>query len=249
MKKSLLKFISIISIISFLALSPMIALADHANCPDGFIEVIEGNDHFCDPIPVSNIWDFILRIQDILNSIIPVLIALGLVYFVWGVVRYVIADSEEAKKKGKDIIIYGIIGFAVIIALWGLVFILVNTFDLNTTAPAISTLGTGTDPTCTLIGNPNPTFKNLLCYITSIINDAVIPLIFALAVAVFVWGAVRFFIINADDEKKREQGRQFMIWGIVALAAMISVWGLVAILGATFDFDISALPQVTPPPP
>lgn len=70
-------------------------------------------------------------IKDILNVIVPILIALGVVYFVWGVVMYVIASDEEAKKSGKDRMIYGLIGFAVIIGLWGLVTIIVDTFRIN----------------------------------------------------------------------------------------------------------------------
>lgn len=71
------------------------------------------------------------RVGQILNSVVPVLIALGVVYFVWGVISYVIAGDEEAKAKGRSKIIYGIIGLAVIVAVWGLVRILTNTFDVN----------------------------------------------------------------------------------------------------------------------
>lgn len=71
------------------------------------------------------------RVGQILNSIVPVLVALGVVYFVWGVISYVIAGDEEAKKAGRDKIIYGIIGLAVIVAVWGLVRILTNTFDVK----------------------------------------------------------------------------------------------------------------------
>jgi len=194
---------------------------------------------------MKNLGDIILKIKDILNSIIPIIVSLGVVYFVWGIVQYVIADGEEAKKKGKDRIIYGIIGLAVIVGLWGLVNILVNTFGLNSSiAPALSSI-TGTNATCTLAGNPK--IQDVLCYITGIINNSIIPLIFALATVMFIWGVVQFFILNADEEKKRAQGKQFMVWGIVALAVMLSVWGLVGILGSTFGVNSSVLPQVTPP--
>ncbi|MFA5791496.1 MAG: pilin [Candidatus Paceibacterota bacterium] len=73
----------------------------------------------------------LFRIQELFNNVIPVLIALGVVYFVWGVVQYVIYSDEEAKKAGKMRMIYGIIGLAVIVSLWGLVYIVVNTFNLN----------------------------------------------------------------------------------------------------------------------
>ena len=75
--------------------------------------------------------DLLCKVGSILSSILPILIALGVVYFVWGVITYVISSDEEAKKAGRDRIIYGIIGLAVIIGLWGLVKILGNTFGLN----------------------------------------------------------------------------------------------------------------------
>jgi hypothetical protein len=93
----------------------------------------------------------------------------------------------------------------------------------------------------------NPKFQDVLCYVAGIINDSIIPLIFSLAVVMFVWGVVQFFIINADEENKRAQGKQFMIWGIVALAVMLSVWGLVGVLGNTFGVKGSIIPQVTSP--
>ncbi len=73
----------------------------------------------------------ICKLQGLLNSLIPFLITLGVVYFVYGVVSYVIADGEEAKSKGRDQVIFGVIGLAVIIGLWGLVAIVRNTLELN----------------------------------------------------------------------------------------------------------------------
>ncbi len=69
-------------------------------------------------------------IGNILNSIIPILIVLGVVYFVWGVITYVISSDEEAKSAGRNRMIWGIIGLAVIVGLWGLVGILGNTFGV-----------------------------------------------------------------------------------------------------------------------
>ena len=68
---------------------------------------------------------------EIFNLAIPILIALGIVYFIWGVVTYVIASDEEAKKKGRDKMIFGLIGLLVITAVWALVGILSNTFDVS----------------------------------------------------------------------------------------------------------------------
>lgn len=71
------------------------------------------------------------KATSILNYVIPVLIALGMVYFIWGVIQYVVGGGEEAKTKGRNTMIFGIIGLAVIVAMWGLVYLIVNTFNLN----------------------------------------------------------------------------------------------------------------------
>jgi hypothetical protein len=190
----------------------------------------------------TGIGKIICQFQQILNSIVPVLVAFGVVVFIWGVVLYVIADGEEAKKKGKDRMIYGIIGFAVIIGLWGFVNIIVNTFGLSATAPGGLNVNGAAGSSCSV----GTTFQTFVGFITCVIDSSIIPLIFTIAVVMFIWGVVQYFIINADEEAKRAQGKQFMIWGVIALAVMLSVWGLVGILGTTFNVSSSVLPHVTP---
>lgn len=75
----------------------------------------------------------------------------------------------------------------------------------------------------------------------SIINNIVIAgiirsliaLFFSLAVLYFIWGLAKF-INKSGEDKERENGRQMMIHGIIALAVMVSVWGLVTIVVNTF---------------
>ena len=75
----------------------------------------------------------ICKIGDLLNLVVPVLIALGVIYFIWGVVSYAIGTDEEAKKSGREKMIYGIIALAVIVGMWGLVNILTTTFGVDDT--------------------------------------------------------------------------------------------------------------------
>ena len=79
----------------------------------------------------GTIEGIICKIGDIFSIIIPVLIVLGVLYFVWGVVQYVISSDEEAKKKGRDRMIFGIIGLVVIVAMWGIVWLVLETFGLG----------------------------------------------------------------------------------------------------------------------
>lgn len=70
-------------------------------------------------------------IKKILNTVIPILITLGVVYFIWGVITYVTAGDEEKRKEGRQRMIYGIIGLFVIISIWGLVGVLATTFGIG----------------------------------------------------------------------------------------------------------------------
>ena len=96
---------------------------------------------------------------------------------------------------------------------------------------------------CTLATSPN--LGHLFSFATCFIGRLVIPLIFAVAVVMFIWGVVQY-VIHDDEEAKKDKGKQFMVWGIIALTVMISVWGLVGIVGRTFGLNTSVLPQVSP---
>lgn len=76
------------------------------------------------------------KVTGVLNQIVPLLIGLAVVVFLYGVLKFITAAGDETKRKeGKDIIIYGIIGLFVMVAVWGLVWILLNTFSLQTQTP------------------------------------------------------------------------------------------------------------------
>ena len=76
------------------------------------------------------------------------------------------------------------------------------------------------------------------------INAYIIPLIIALAVLVFIWGVLKYVISKDDDTKKEARG--VMIWGIIAIFVMVSVWGLVNLLGNTFSLDKSITLPIVP---
>lgn len=51
-------------------------------------------------------------------------------------------------------------------------------------------------------------------------------LIVAAAVVWFMWGVFKF-IMNPGEEKERADARAMMVAGIIGIAVMVSVWGLV----------------------
>jgi len=92
-----------------------------------------------------------LKAANIGNLVIGLAISLAIVFIVVSIVRYLIAGSadEEARKKGGDAILYGVIGLFAILSIWGLVSLLTNTFRFSE--------------------NQRPSFNNLR------INDPTIP--------------------------------------------------------------------------
>ena len=75
-----------------------------------------------------------------------------------------------------------------------------------------------------------------------IINDLLIAAAL-LALFFFFWG-MALFILRADEPDERQKGRQKMVWGVIALFVLVSVWGFVAILrqifGTTSNANLSA---------
>jgi hypothetical protein len=69
--------------------------------------------------------------------------------------------------------------------------------------------------------------------IMGLINTVIVPVIFALSFLAFVWGVVNYFFLHGDNEGKREEGRSFILWGLIGLFVLFSVWGLVNVFLST----------------
>ncbi len=87
------------------------------------------------------------------------------------------------------------------------------------------------------------TLANILNWASCILIDSVLPLLVSLAVVGFVYGIITYFL-NPDNEEKRKGGKQFMIWGLIGLFAIISLWGLVGVLSNTFGVK-TLIPQLS----
>lgn len=74
------------------------------------------------------------------------------------------------------------------------------------------------------------TFEGLVNKFITLIKY-VVPLIFAIALVAFLWGIFQYFFSGAE---KKEEAKDFLLYGIIGLFIMVSVWGLVRILTGTF---------------
>lgn len=84
--------------------------------------------------------------------------------------------------------------------------------------------------------------------ISSFINNVLIPLVFAVALLVFIYGIFKFFILGGGDENSREEGKQLMLYSIIGFVLMVSIFGIVNLisngLGFSDDEQIDNIPNV-----
>lgn len=75
----------------------------------------------------------------------------------------------------------------------------------------------------------------LLTVIGNLANRS-IGILVAIALAVFFYGLVRY-LFKLGGEKGAENGKSLMIYGIVALFVMVSVWGIITFISDFFGLN------------
>lgn len=85
-------------------------------------------------------------------------------------------------------------------------------------------------------------FKGLIQNIISCFLTPIVYLTIATSILVFLWGVFKFAIIDAGV-KDKAAAKSFMFWGIVGIFVMVSLWGLVGVLQATFNFSDDITPR------
>lgn len=80
-------------------------------------------------------------------------------------------------------------------------------------------------------------------FIINTINGVIVPVLFALAFIVFLWGAFKTFIWGANSEDVQKDGKNLMLYGLIGFFVMVSIWGLVNILTGTINFGNNSGPS------
>ena len=83
-------------------------------------------------------------------------------------------------------------------------------------------------------------FSKLITGATDLLKDVLVFLI-ALAVVWFIWNVVKYAMSSEEDGK--EKAKSQMINGIIAIAVIVSIWGIVAILQKSFGLGGAEAPH------
>ncbi len=81
--------------------------------------------------PFQNLLENILIFTN--NVLIPFIIGIGFLVFVWGMFKFFIVGgaNDDAKEQGKSLMIYATLGFLLIIVFWGVVNLLADSTGLE----------------------------------------------------------------------------------------------------------------------
>lgn len=69
--------------------------------------------------------------KNVIGYAAPILVSVAVVYFLYGVVMYVIAADPEKKDGAKSTMIYGVIGIFVMVSVYGLVGLIGETLQVE----------------------------------------------------------------------------------------------------------------------
>ncbi len=89
-------------------------------------------------MPILDFFAFLLLIID--RVLVPLIFALAFLAFIWGVFQGFIlnATNVEKQQEARQFVLYGIIGFFLMISIWGITRIAVTTFGFqNDTRPSL----------------------------------------------------------------------------------------------------------------
>jgi hypothetical protein len=76
---------------------------------------------------------------------------------------------------------------------------------------------------------PDEAYIDSILQAIATLTTQAIPIVITLALLLFLWGLVKF-MTAAGDETAQATGKKLMIWGIIILFVMVSVWGLVQLI-------------------
>ena len=81
--------------------------------------------------------------------------------------------------------------------------------------------------------NPPTTYTGLVNTIIDVVN-LLIQALFGTVFVYFVWKMIDAWVINAGDEQKRSEGKQYAVTAVIIFVVMLSAWGIVRMLQVSF---------------
>ena len=86
---------------------------------------------------LGNLQTLLKSIGKLVDIALPLVVAIGLLAFFWGLVKFIWA-GEEGKKEGQSLMIWGLVALFVMVAVWGLVRFIGSAVGITTEGGSIT---------------------------------------------------------------------------------------------------------------
>ncbi|MHB8860304.1 MAG: hypothetical protein ACYC48_01025 [Minisyncoccota bacterium] len=77
-----------------------------------------------------------------------------------------------------------------------------------------------------------------------LINAVLVPVLFAVAFLVFLYGIAKAYIFSNGEPSEVEKGHKLILWGVIGFVVMVSLWGLVNVVANTFGLGGAGAPPL-----
>ena len=178
---------------------------------------------------------------DLINFALAILIGIAIIAFFWGLLRYLLsAKGGPEQNKASMLMVWGLVAIFVMLSIFGIVRLMQVTFGLegasSVEAPAIPS-GQATSASCNKMTENFVKTENFACFASSIAG------LFGTATALLVGGALALYFWSiaynlfgysaAGSATSMQKLRGTILWGLLALFIMFSIWGIIRLLGNT----------------
>ncbi len=197
------------------------------------------------------IFDVINKIAEIISDILPLLLLLGVLFVLFGILKYAFSNDSSGKESAKNIILWGVIGLTVMAFVWSIVVILQQSVFEKQDPNAIAGSGKAVEalqkkPETEGSGNFTGPREGKGINVTilkaaSIVQDA-IPLLISLGIVLFLFGVLKY--VGSSSAKIKSEGLALMSWGIIVLLVMGSVWYFVNLIAQSADISLENQPNI-----
>lgn len=80
---------------------------------------------------LGNLETLLRSVGRLIDIALPIVVAIALLIFFWGLVKFIFGSSEEGKSEGKNFMIWGVVALFVMVSVWGLVRFVGNAFGIQ----------------------------------------------------------------------------------------------------------------------
>lgn len=180
---------------------------------------------------------WVKMVNFVITSLFPILVSVAGIVFMYQIIRFILEQSVEKRAQLRQSITTNLIILFVMLAMWGIVALVSQTFglvvgtDIGFTAKYEGSGGGGAN-----------TLRGMVYTITNFMSKTTLPAMVAIAALSFMYNLI-IYLYKSDSENERTKARNYILWSLGALIIMLSVISILNIATQTTFGSSAFIPQ------